>query len=57
MEALGDEPDRPLLEIKRDNAAPADGQFSVFAEPLDQALKEARETLDAEPASGADTDK
>jgi hypothetical protein len=45
------------LEIKRDNAAPADGQFSVFAEPLDQALKEARETLDAEPASGADTDK
>ena len=57
MEALGDEPGRPLLEIKRDNAAPADGQFSVFAEPLDQALKEARETLDAEPASGADTDQ
>jgi predicted negative regulator of RcsB-dependent stress response len=61
IEALGDEPARPLLEIKRDNAAPADGQFSVFAEPLDQALKEARETLDADTdadaAPSADTDQ
>jgi predicted negative regulator of RcsB-dependent stress response len=57
LEALGDEPGRPLLEIKRDNASPADGQFSVFAEPLDQALKEARETLGVAPASGADTDQ
>ena len=59
IEALGDEPARPLLEIKRDNAAPADGQFSVFAEPLDQALKEARETLDADAdaAPSADTDQ
>ena len=54
IEALGDEPARPLLEIKRDNAAPADGQFSVFAEPLDQALKEARETLDADADADAD---
>ena len=59
IEALGDEPARPFLEIKRDNAAPADGQFSVFAEPLDQALKEARETLDADAdaAPSADTDQ
>lgn len=55
IEALGDEPGRPLLETKRDNAAPVDGQFSVFAEPLGQALKEARETLDAEVASDAET--
>ena len=36
---------RPLLEIKRDNAAPADGEFTVFSQPLNQALKRARETL------------
>jgi predicted negative regulator of RcsB-dependent stress response len=57
IEAAGDEADRPLLEIKRNNAAPADGQFTVFAEPLDQALKEARETLNAGSASGTETDQ
>jgi predicted negative regulator of RcsB-dependent stress response len=36
---------RPLLEIKRDNTAPANGEFSPFVVPLDQALQEARETL------------
>ena len=36
---------RPFLEIKLNNAAPADGEFSVFSQPLNQALKQARETL------------
>jgi predicted negative regulator of RcsB-dependent stress response len=45
MDSLDGDTNRPLLEIKRDNAAPADGEFTVFAQPLDQALKRARETL------------
>ena len=36
---------RPFLEIKLNNAAPADGEFTVFSQPLNQALKRARETL------------
>jgi predicted negative regulator of RcsB-dependent stress response len=57
IDDLGDAPGRPLLEIKRDNAAPADGQFSVFAEPLGQALKEARQTLDSAEASDIEADQ
>ena len=45
MDSLDGDTNRPLLEIKRDNAAPADGEFTVFLQPLDQALKRARETL------------
>ena len=45
MDSLDGDTNRPLLEIKRDNAAPAEGEFTVFAQPLDQALKRARETL------------
>ena len=40
-----DDSNRPFLEIKLNNAAPADGEFSVFSQPLNQALKQARETL------------
>ncbi len=45
MDSLDGDANRPLLAIKLDNAAPADGEFTVFAQPLDQALKRARETL------------
>ena len=45
MDSLDGDTNRPLLEIKRDNAAPADREFTVFAQPLDQALQRARETL------------
>lgn len=55
LESLGEQT-RPLLEIKRDNAAPSDGQFSVFAEPLEQALQDARETLAADDASDSTSD-
>ena len=55
LESLGGQT-RPLLEIKRDNAAPADGQFSVFAQPLQQALQDARKTLAADEASDSTSD-
>ena len=45
VDSLEGDANRPLLEIKRDNAAPADGEFTVFSQPLNQALKRARETL------------
>ena len=45
LDSLEGDANRPLLEIKRDNAAPADGEFTVFSQPLNQALKRARETL------------
>ncbi len=45
LDSLKGDANRPLLEIKRDNAAPADGEFTVFSQPLNQALKRARETL------------
>lgn len=45
LDSLKGDTNRPLLEIKRDNAAPADGEFTVFSQPLNQALKRARETL------------
>ena len=45
LDSLTGDANRPLLEIKRDNAAPADGEFTVFSQPLNQALKRARETL------------
>ena len=45
MDSLEVDANRPLLEIKLDNAAPADGEFTVFSQPLNQALKRARETL------------
>jgi len=45
LDGLEGDANRPLLEIKRDNAAPADGEFTVFSQPLNQALKRARETL------------
>ena len=45
LDSLKSDANRPLLEIKRDNAAPADGEFTVFSQPLNQALKRARETL------------
>ena len=45
LDRLKGDANRPLLEIKRDNAAPADGEFTVFSQPLNQALKRARETL------------
>ena len=45
LDRLEGDANRPLLEIKRDNAAPADGEFTVFSQPLNQALKRARETL------------
>lgn len=57
VDALGDSPGRPLLETKRDNAAPADGQFSAFAEPLSQALEEARQTLEAQATPDSETDQ
>lgn len=47
---------RPLLEIKRDNAAPTDGQFSAFTQPLDRALQQARETLAADDAAESTTE-
>ena len=40
-----DNNNRPFLEIKLNNAAPANGEFTVFSQPLNQALKRARETL------------
>ena len=55
LENLGGQT-RPLLEIKRDNAAPAEGQFSVFAQPLEQALNDARKTLAADEASDSTSD-
>ena len=45
LDSLKSDANRPLLEIKRDNAAPADGEFTVFSQPLNQALTRARETL------------
>ena len=45
LDSMEDDTNRPLLEMKRDNAAPADGEFTVFSRPLNQALKRARETL------------
>ena len=45
LDSLEGDANRPLLEIKRDNAAPANGEFTVFSQPLNQALKRARETL------------
>ena len=45
LDSLKGDANRPLLEIKRDNAAPANGEFTVFSQPLNQALKRARETL------------
>ena len=55
LERLGEQT-RPLLEIKRDNAAPSDGQFSVFAQPLEQALQDARKTLATDEASDSTSD-
>ena len=55
LESLGEQT-RPLLEIKRDNAAPSDGQFSVFAQPLEQALQDARKTLATDDASDSTSD-
>jgi len=45
LDSMEDNTSRPLLEIKRDNAAPSNGEFTVFSQPLNQALKRARETL------------
>ncbi len=45
LDSMEDDTNRPLLEIKQENAAPADGEFTVFSQPLNQALKRARETL------------
>lgn len=55
LDSSGDQT-RPLLEIKRDNAAPSGGQFSVFAQPLEQALQDARKTLAADDASDSTSD-
>ncbi len=45
LNGMEDDNNRPFLEIKLNNAAPADGEFTVFSQPLNQALKRARETL------------
>jgi len=56
IETLGAEAeDRTLLQIKRDNTAPSNGQFTARAQPLEQALREARETLESEGSADGDS--
>ena len=56
LDSLKGDANRPLLEIKRDNAAPADGEFTVFSQPLNQALKRARETLATDESAPEEED-
>ena len=51
LESLGEGAERPILEMKMHNVAPSDGEYVALTDGLSEALREAQETLAAEPAA------
>ena len=45
FEALREGERRPILEVKRDNTAPSNGEYVAFQDTLDDALRKAEQTL------------
>ena len=45
IDALSAGEERPILQVKRDNTAPSNGEYVAFQDTLDDALRKAEQTL------------